>query len=166
MRMPPTIASLSVLLIATIPFHQASVRSISAAEPDGLAKPTHSASLAKAGNRTMLSWSDLPDPGPRPEPQLTEAAELHVAHALSFFDRGEWDAATQAFRQAAEQFSGSTVVPMVRAFLAEIVSHKEQTTQRRLDAVQAYVELIRDFPDSANARRARWRIGDLYRELG
>lgn len=113
----------------------------------------------------MLALSDLPDSGPRTEPHLAETAEPQLAHALALFDHGEWDPAGQAFRQTAENFPGP-VVPMVRAFLAEILSRKEQTTQRRLDAAQAYVELIRDFPDSANAQRARWRIGDLYRELG
>jgi TolA-binding protein len=166
MRMPLTIACLSVFLIATAPFHQTSVRSISAAEPDGLSKPGHSTSHSKAGNRPTLASSDLPDSGPRTEPHLTEAAELQLAHALALFDHGEWDIAGQAFRQVAENFPGPTVVPMVRAFLAEILSRKEQTTQRHLDVAQAYVELIRDFPVSANAQRARWRIGDLYRELG
>lgn len=166
MRMPLTIASLSVLLIAIVPFPYVCVRSASAAGSDGLADQVRPEPVQKSGSRTALAWSDLPDPGPRAEPHLTEAADLHLARALSFFDRGEWDAAHLAFRQAAEQFPGPTVVPMARAFLAEILVRQDRTTQRRLDAVQAYVELIRDFPESANAQRARWRIGDLYRELG
>ncbi|MGE3152794.1 MAG: tetratricopeptide repeat protein [Nitrospiraceae bacterium] len=166
MRMPPTIVSLSVLLITAVPFSQTILRSVSAAEPDGLAQPVSSVSRSTVGQGATLAWSDLPDPGPRTEPQLTEAAELQLAHAMVFYDHAEWDAAEQHFRRTAEQFPGSVVVPMVRAFLAEISAHREQTTQRRLDVVQDYVELIRDFPGSANAQRARWRIGDLYRDLG
>lgn len=166
MRMPMTTISLSLLLFATALFHQTPVISISAADPDDVLTPGHSVSRSKAESRAILVSSDLPDTGPRTEPHLTEAAQLRLAHALAFFDRGEWDAAGQAFRQVAEQFPGPAVLPMVRAFLAEIPSRKEQTAQGRLDAVQSYVALIRDFPDSANAQRARWRIGDLYREMG
>ncbi|MEX5214314.1 MAG: tetratricopeptide repeat protein [Nitrospiraceae bacterium] len=166
MRMPPTIVSLSVFLIMAIPLPQTSLRSVSAAEPDGLAQSVSSVSRSNVGHRATLAWSDLPDPGPRTEPQLLEAAELQLAHAMVFYDHAEWDAAEQHFRRTAEKFPGSAVVPMVRAFLAEIAAHREQTTQRSLEVVQSYAELIRDFPGSANAQRARWRIGDLYRDLG
>ena len=82
MRMPLTIASLSVLLIAIVPFPYVCVRSASAAGSDGLADQVRPEPVQKSGSRTALAWSDLPDPGPRAEPHLTEAADLHLAATL------------------------------------------------------------------------------------
>lgn len=114
-------------------------------------------------------WSEpavieLPDDGPRREPWVTEEALQTLQAAQDAFAAEQWDAAWWMFTRAEEQAADSGLAPMARAYRAELTYQRQATPQYRLDAIDIYQSLIRDFPQSANASRAGWRVGDLYRE--
>ncbi|MBL8051870.1 MAG: tetratricopeptide repeat protein, partial [Nitrospira sp.] len=60
----------------------------------------------------------------------------------------------------------SPLVPSAKAFLIELALREDSSGQGRALGIQEYKKLVRDHPQSINARRAEWRIGDLYFEQG
>ena len=115
-----------------------------------------------------VALPDLPDDGPRfdrsfhgPESPLFE--EIFVAYRCQ-----DLKAADAAVAKLAKQFPNSPLLPAGRAFAAELlVAGKNAPPERRshhsqADAINAYRVIARDYPETPNAIRAMWRIGDLY----
>ncbi|GKS59235.1 hypothetical protein YTPLAS18_27620 [Nitrospira sp.] len=108
----------------------------------------------------------MPDPGPRVEPNLTTAEAASLDSAKAQLRTGQFDAAISALERIEQQGTKFGVVPIARAYRAEAVYTQQVGTQFRFDAIAIYQTLIREFPDSLNASRAAWRVGDLYAEQG
>src|SRR5262249_51927968 len=96
-----------------------------------------------------------------PESPLFE--EIFVAYRCQ-----DMKAADAAVEKLARQFPNSPLLPAARAFAAELlVAGKNAPPERRshhsqADAINAYRVIVRDYPETPNALRALWRIGDLY----
>lgn len=109
---------------------------------------------------------DLPADGPRLE-ESTEVQDGSLfKEGLDAYRRGDMAEAARLLRRYLKELPDDVSVPAARAHLAEAIYRLRETPQYRLQAIDAYQTLVREFPRSANASMARWRIGDLYLEQG
>lgn len=106
----------------------------------------------------------LPDDGPRQEGQSSGIDALVWQEGRSAYRKNAWSEAQRFFEKIVKEYPESPFVPSARAFLVELLLHDDASGQSRSDAIVEYKKLLRDHPQSANARRAEWRIGDLYFE--
>ncbi|MFO0775868.1 MAG: tetratricopeptide repeat protein [Nitrospiraceae bacterium] len=137
-------------------------------EQSGASSETESSSPSPATQVHVVSHplDELPDGGPRREPWVTTEQLEAMKAAHEAFATEQWDAAWWMFTRVEEQAVGTGLAPMARAYRAEIEYRRKKSPQYRLDTIELYRALIRDFPDSANASRAGWRVGDLFLESG
>ncbi|MGH7233783.1 MAG: tetratricopeptide repeat protein, partial [Nitrospiraceae bacterium] len=132
-----------------------------------------------ADSATMIAFGDegvptpsaifllpLPDDGPRYDLEASGPGATLFQQGVTAYAKGEHAAADMFFREFTRRFPQSLLVPSAFAFLAELILVDPADTQQRLAAIESYRTLLRQFPTSANASRARWRIGDLYAEHG
>lgn len=108
----------------------------------------------------------LPDGGPRAEGQSLGIDGLAWQEGQSAYNKGAWVEAQRFFGKIVKDHPESSLVPSAKAFLAELSLRDEASGQNRSEVIQEYKKLLRDHPQSANARRAEWRIADLYFEQG
>lgn len=111
----------------------------------------------------LTPWfPDLPDTGPRYDLSPNGPANPLFVQALMAYTRQAWPEAEASFRQLLAQDPGSPLTDTAQAFLAELLVAGPPAEQRGQAAIDAYRRIIRDFPQTSNAGRAYWRIGDLY----
>lgn len=103
----------------------------------------------------------LPDDGPRYESPVKGPDGSLFTDGIAAFEQERYHDAEQAFDTLVKNFPTSPLVEASRAFLADLIA-KGGTDHQRRQAIDAYRALIRADRSSANASRARWRIGDLY----
>ena len=108
----------------------------------------------------------LPDDGPRLEGQSTGIDGLAWQEGQSAYKKQAWAEAQRFFAKIITDHSESPLVPSAKAFLIEVALREDSSGHGRALAIQEYKKLVRDHPQSVNARRAEWRIGDLYFEQG
>ncbi len=108
----------------------------------------------------------LPDDGPRPEGQSSGIDGLAWQEGQSAYRRGAWGEARRFFEKIVNDHPASSLVSSAKAFLVEVSLRGESAGYNRSEAIQEYKKLLRDHPQSSNARRAEWRIADLYFEQG
>ena len=112
----------------------------------------------------------LPDDGPRSEAgahaQGQGIAELAWQEGYAAYKKGAWSEARRLFDTITTKHPESVAASSAQAFLAEILLQKNGSGPNRQEAIHAYKKLLRDHPQSSNARRAEWRIADLYLEQG
>jgi len=108
----------------------------------------------------------LPDDGPRLEGQSSGIDGLAWQEGQSAYRKNAWSEAQRFFGKVVKEHPESPLVPSAKAFLVELLLRGEVTGQTRSEAILAYKKLLRDHPQSSNARRAEWRIADLYFEQG
>lgn len=108
----------------------------------------------------------LPDDGPRPEGQSLGIDALAWQEGRSAYKKNAWVEAQRFFGKIVKDHPESSLVPSAKAFLVELSLRDESSGHNRPEAIQEYKKLLRDHPQSANARRAEWRIADLYFEQG
>lgn len=108
----------------------------------------------------------LPDDGPRLEGQSTGIDGLAWQEGQSAYKKQAWAEAQRFFAKIATDYPESPLVPSAKAFLIELALREDTSGQGRALGIQEYKKLVRDHPQSVNARRAEWRIGDLYFEQG
>ena len=106
----------------------------------------------------------LPDDGPRQEGQSWGIDALVWQEGRSAYRKNAWPEAQRFFGKIVKEYPESPLVPSAKAFLAELLLRNDASGQSRSDAIMEYKKLIRDHPQSTNARRAEWRIADLYFE--
>ncbi|HET9395992.1 MAG TPA: tetratricopeptide repeat protein, partial [Nitrospiraceae bacterium] len=82
------------------------------------------------------------------------------------YRKNAWQEARHFFEKIIKEYPESPLVPSAKAFLAELLLRDEVSGQTRSEAILEYKKLLRDHPQSSNARRAEWRIADLYFEQG
>ena len=108
----------------------------------------------------------LPDGGPRFDRSQGDPAMKLFEQGVTAYEHGDiLHASTQfeAFLQAHPQHESA---PAARAFLVESLLLVPSNLPRRMEVIEAYRLLSRDTAAPSNVKRALWRIGDLYRELG
>ncbi|MBS0151675.1 MAG: tetratricopeptide repeat protein [Nitrospira sp.] len=108
----------------------------------------------------------LPDDGPRLEGQSTGIDGLAWQEGQSAYKKQAWAEAQRFFGKIVTDYPESSLVPSAKAFLIELALREDSSGQGRASGIQEYKKLVRDHPQSVNARRAEWRIGDLYFEQG
>jgi tetratricopeptide (TPR) repeat protein len=108
----------------------------------------------------------LPDDGPRPEGQSSGIDALAWQEGQSAYKKNAWVQAQRFFGKIVNDHPESSLVPSAKAFLVELSIRDESSGHNRSEAIQEYKKLLRDHPQSSNARRAEWRIADLYFEQG
>lgn len=112
----------------------------------------------------------LPDDGPRSEEgthaQGQRITELAWQEGYAAYKKRAWSEASRLFESIVTKHPESLAASSAQAFLAEILLQKDRAGPNRQEAIHAYKKLLRDHPHSSNARRAEWRIGDLYLEQG
>jgi TolA-binding protein len=108
----------------------------------------------------------LPDDGPRLEGQSSGIDALAWQEGQSAYRKSAWPEAQRFFGKIIKEHPESPLVPSAKAFLVELLLREDVSGQTRSEAIREYQKLLRDHPQSLNARRAEWRIADLYFEQG
>lgn len=108
----------------------------------------------------------LPDDGPRLEGQSSGIDGLAWQEGQSAYRKKAWPEAQRFFGKIIKDHPESPLVPSAKAFLVELLLRGAVTGKTRSEAILEYKILLRDHPQSLNARRAEWRIADLYFEQG
>ncbi|WP_447972063.1 tetratricopeptide repeat protein [Nitrospira sp. Kam-Ns4a] len=109
---------------------------------------------------------DWPDDGPRVAGPGEGPAAAVFERGTTSYRQGHLPEARLAFQQVVEQHPSSPLVEPARAFLAELLVREKPGPRGMMEAIEAYRALLLERPGSPNARRARWRIGDLYAAMG
>ena len=135
--------------------------------------PSPNASIAVATERTIREpvqverpVQALPDDGPRQEGQSSGIDGLAWQEGRSAYRKSAWPEAQRFFGKIIKEHPESPFVPAAKAFLVELLLRDDVEGQPRSEAIVEYKKLLRDHPQSSNARRAEWRIADLYFEQG
>jgi tetratricopeptide (TPR) repeat protein len=125
---------------------------------------------AQGQNSHEPSAPSMPDDGPRVEEpvqvQGQGIADLAWHEGYAAYKKGLWPEARGLFEKIVGEYPDSPWVPSAQACLAELVLQEDPSVRNRPEAIQTYKTLLRGYPQSANARRAEWRIADLYLEQG
>lgn len=108
----------------------------------------------------------MPDEGPRAEGQLRGIDGLAWQEGQAAYRKGAWTEARRHFETIVKQHPNSPLIPSALAFLTELSLRQDSSSRNRSEAIQTYKKLVREYPQSQNARRAEWRIADLYLEHG
>lgn len=187
---PPVIRRLPIIVTLSLTL-MPDAGALYAAPPPGKTPGKPSAKVSQAGKTascppstllasSALNASELPDDGPRYD-KFHQGPDLPLfEQVLGAYRCQDSGAAEAGMRALAQQFPASPLLPAARAFLAELVaagrpspaeprnqpSQAPLHLQGLLDAIEAYRTVIRDFPESPNAVRAQWRIGDLFAQMG
>ena len=109
-----------------------------------------------------VALSTLPDDGPRLEGQSQGMDALALQEGISAYGKGEWAQARRLFEKVVAQQPESSLTPTAMTFLAETALREKDSNGNRLEAIDRYKTLLRDYPQSANAKRAEWRMADIY----
>jgi tetratricopeptide (TPR) repeat protein len=110
------------------------------------------------------------DDGPRVEEQVQGKgqgiADLAWHEGYAAYKKGEWPEARRLFEGIITEHPDSPQAPAAQACRAELALQEDPLFRNRPEAIHLYKILLRDYPQSTNARRAEWRLGDLYLEQG
>lgn len=137
--------------------------------------PSSNTSITAPTERTTSTWNStpverpvqpLPDDGPRQEGQSSGIDGLAWQEGRSAYRKNAWPEAQRFFGKIVKEYPESPLVPSAKAFLVELLLRDDVSGQTRSEAIAEYKKLLRDHPQSSNARRAEWRIADLYIEQG
>lgn len=108
----------------------------------------------------------LPDAGPRFE-RLTESPEWkQFEQGMRLYRQGQYLEARLHFTTMLRDYHESPLKSSIQAFLAESMLQSRDPDVRPLNIIDQYKTLMRENPQSTNAKRAAWRIGDVYRVEG
>ncbi|MBS0168904.1 MAG: tetratricopeptide repeat protein [Nitrospira sp.] len=108
----------------------------------------------------------LPDPGPRFE-RLKDAPEWsQFERGVTLFKQGQFLEARLHFHSMLNEHADSRLKSSIQAFLAESTLRGGDQDVRPLDIIDQYKTLMREESHGTNAKRAAWRIGDVYRVAG
>ena len=103
----------------------------------------------------------LPDPGPRLEriPESPEWGEFERGVAL--YNQGQYLEARLHLTNMLREHREIPLRSSIQAFLTESSLKSSAQELRPLEIIDQYKALIREDPQSTNARPAAWRIGDV-----
>ena len=108
----------------------------------------------------------LPDPGPRFE-RLTESPDWsQFEQGMALYHQGHYVEARFHFAAMLQEQREPKLTGSIQAFQAESALKSGNPEIRPAEIIEQYRALMRDAPQSTNAKRAAWRIGDIYRTQG
>lgn len=110
--------------------------------------------------------TSLPDAGPRFDRAGGDPARLLFDQGVVAYEKRDIPEASVRFEQFLREHPQHDCAPAARAFLAESLLVTPTGQPRRIDVIESYRVLGREGGSSGNGKRAAWRMGDLYRELG
>jgi tetratricopeptide (TPR) repeat protein len=113
-----------------------------------------------------LIQTTLPDSGPRFDRAAGDLARLLFDQGVAAYEKRDIPEASARFEQFLREHPQHDCAPAARAFRAELMLLESTGYPRRIDVIEAYRVLGREGGSSGNGKRAAWRMGDLYRELG
>ena len=134
-------------------------------EPQAIPSPTH-AMPPQASSETPPPRIALPDDGPRYDRTVEGPGALQFQEAVKALARGQYAIARSGFDALAALDSTSTLIPPLKAFMAELTLLEDPTDHGRREAITQYRSIIGAYSKNPNAFRAFWRVGDLYTEMG
>lgn len=91
---------------------------------------------------------------------------LALQEGVNAYGKGEWTQARRLFEKVVSQQPESALTPTAMTFLAETALKENTSNGNRLEALDRYKTLLRDYPQSVNAKRAEWRMADVYISQG
>jgi len=121
---------------------------------------------AQAAEPAEEAFGSLPDDGPRLEGQSQGMDALALQEGINAYGKGEWAQARRFFDKIISQQPESALTPTALTFLAETALRENNSNGNRLEAIDRYKTLLRDYPQSMNAKRAEWRMADVYLSQG
>jgi TolA-binding protein len=121
---------------------------------------------AQAAEPAEEAFGSLPDDGPRLEGQSQGMDALALQEGINAYGKGEWAQARRLFDKVVSQQPESSLTPTALTFLAETALRENNSNGNRLEAIDRYKTLLRDYPQSLNAKRAEWRMADVYLSQG
>ncbi|OQW65856.1 MAG: hypothetical protein BVN28_01185 [Nitrospira sp. ST-bin4] len=134
------------------------------------AEPTPAQAIAQGVESSEPSRPSMLDDGPRVEEQVQGKgqgiADLTWHEGYAAYKKGEWPEARRLFERIITEHPDSPQAPAAQACRAELALQEDPLFRNRPEAIHLYKILLRDYPQSANARRAEWRLADLYLEQG
>jgi tetratricopeptide (TPR) repeat protein len=108
----------------------------------------------------------LPDAGPRFE-RLAESPEWsQFERGVALYLQGKYPEARVHFSNMLREHPEPKLTSSVQAYLAESALKSGSSEMRPVEIIELYRTLIREDPHSTNAKRAAWKIGDIYRAEG
>lgn len=134
-------------------------------EPQAIPSPTQ-ALPPQASSETQPPRIALPDDGPRYERTVEGPGALQFQDAVKALARGQFAVARSGFDALAALDSTSTLIPPLKAFMAELTLLEDPTDHGRREAITQYRSIIGAYSKNPNAFRAYWRVGDLYTDMG
>lgn len=121
---------------------------------------------AKEAEPAEAGFVALPDDGPRFEGQSQGMDALALQEGINAYGKEEWAQARRLFEKVIAQQPESSLTPTALTFLAETALRENDSNGNRLAAIDRYKTLLRDYPQSLNAKRAEWRMADVYLAQG
>lgn len=91
---------------------------------------------------------------------------LALQEGINAYGKGEWPQARRLFEKVVSQQPESALTPTAMTFLAETALKESTSNGNRLEALDRYKTLLRDYPQSLNAKRGEWRMADVYLSQG
>lgn len=108
----------------------------------------------------------LPDPGPR-FARLPERPEWsQFEQGVTLYKQRQYLEARLHFTAMLREQLDTPLRSAMQAFLAESALKSGAQDVRPIEIIDQYKTLMREDPQSTNAKRAAWRIGDVYRVEG
>lgn len=108
----------------------------------------------------------LPDPGPRLE-RVPESPDWgKFERGVVLYNQGRYLEARLQLSNIPRDHGDLPFRSSLQAFLTESSLKSSAQELRPLEIIDQYKALIREDPQSTNAKRAAWRIGDVYRVEG
>ena len=120
----------------------------------------------EVSSRTVSPRIALPDDGPIYDRTMEGPGVVQFQEAVKAFTRGQYAAARAGFSALDTLDSSSTLIPPMKAFLAELTLLEHPSDHARGEALTLYRGIIGSYPKNPNAFRAHWRVGDLYADMG
>lgn len=108
----------------------------------------------------------LPDPGPRFERLPKNPDWSRFERGVALYNHGQYLDAFRHFTDMRREHQDSPLRSSIQAFLTESLLKGSPEEIRPLEIIDHYKTLMREDPQSTNAKRAAWRIGDVYRIAG
>lgn len=108
----------------------------------------------------------LPDPGPRFERLPDNPEWSQFERGVALYNQGQFLEARLHFSNLLRDHHETPLRSSIQAFLAESSLKSNAQELRPVEIIDQYKALMREDPQSTNAKRAAWRIGDVYRVEG
>lgn len=108
----------------------------------------------------------LPDAGPRFERLIESPAWSQFEQGVALYRQGHYVEARLHFSNMLREHRESKLTSSMQAFLTESALKSGSAEMRPIEIIEQYRSMMREDAHSTNAKRAAWKIGDVYRAEG